>query len=108
MPEPLRRVADLVLTLPRIDRRLFPRIFTRVFEGPPPANWDRGGPDWTRYLIAADFHAPRRLKLTASQAVREYLGGSACVRACARYPRSIHRRSRACMGSARRARWPKT
>ncbi len=70
VPEPLRRVADLVLTLPRIDRRLFPRIFTRVFGGPPPANWDRGGPDWTRYLIAADFHAPRRLKLTASQAVQ--------------------------------------
>ena len=70
VPEPLRRVADLVLSLPRIDRRLFPRIFTRVFEGPPPANWDRGGPDWTRYLIAADFHAPRRLKLTASQAVQ--------------------------------------
>jgi SpoVK/Ycf46/Vps4 family AAA+-type ATPase len=70
VPEALRRVADLVLTLPRIDRRLFPRIFTRVFGTPPPANWDRGVPDWTRYLIAADFHAPRRLKLTASQAVQ--------------------------------------
>ena len=69
VPEPLRRVADLILTLPRIDRRLFPRIFARVFGAPPPANWDRGGPDWTRYLIAADFHAPRRLKLTASHAV---------------------------------------
>ena len=70
VPEALRRVADLVLTLPRIDRRLFPRIFTRVFGTPPPANWDRGGPDWTRYLIAADFHAPRRLRLTAAQAVQ--------------------------------------
>jgi AAA+ superfamily predicted ATPase len=70
VPEPLRRVADLVLTLPRIDRRLFARIFASVFGTPPPANWDRGGPDWTRYLIAADFHAPRRLKLTASQAVQ--------------------------------------
>ena len=70
VPEALRRVADLVLTLPRIDRRLFARIFASVFGTPPPANWDRGGPDWTRYLIAADFHAPRRLKLTASQAVQ--------------------------------------
>src|SRR5688572_15996097 len=70
VPEALRRVADLVLTLPRIDRRLFARIFRAVFGTPPPASWDRGGPDWTRYLIAADFHAPRRLKLTASQAVQ--------------------------------------
>ena len=70
VPEALRRVADLVLTLPRIDRRLFPRIFVSVFGAPPPANWDRGGPDWTRYLIAADFHAPRRLKLTPLQAVQ--------------------------------------
>jgi hypothetical protein len=70
VPEALRRVADLGLTLPRIDRRLFARIFASVFGTPPPANWDRGGPDWTRYLIAADFHAPRRLKLTASQAVQ--------------------------------------
>ena len=70
VPEALRRVADLVLTLPRIDRRLFARIFAKVFGTPPPANWDRGGPDWTHYLIAADFHAPRRLKLTASQAVQ--------------------------------------
>jgi len=70
VPEALRRVADLVLTLPRIDRRLFARIFAKVFGMPPPANWDRGGPDWTHYLIAADFHAPRRLKLTASQAVQ--------------------------------------
>jgi hypothetical protein len=53
VPEALRRVADLVLTLPRIDRRLFARIFASVFGTPPPANWDRGGPDWTRYLIAA-------------------------------------------------------
>ncbi len=70
VPEPLRRVADLVLTLPRIDRRLFPRIFMRALGAPPPTNWDRGGPDWTRYLIAADFHAPRRLRLSPAQAVQ--------------------------------------
>jgi AAA+ superfamily predicted ATPase len=69
VPEPLRRVTDLVLTFPRIDRRLFARIFERVFHAKPTPGWDAPDTDWTRYLVPADFHAPRRLGLTVDQAV---------------------------------------
>ena len=61
VPEPLRRIADLVLTFPRIDRGRFARIFERVFRAKPTPGWDAPGADWTRYLVPADFHAPRRL-----------------------------------------------
>ena len=63
VPEPLRRVTDLVLTFPQIDRRVFARIFERVFETKPTPGWDAPGADWTRYLVPADFHVPRRLGL---------------------------------------------
>jgi ATPase family protein associated with various cellular activities (AAA)/peptidase M41-like protein len=63
VPEPLRRVTDLVLTFARIDRRSFVRIFESVFGAKPTAGWDSGGADWTRYLVPGDFHVPRRLGL---------------------------------------------
>jgi ATP-dependent Zn protease len=69
VPEPLRRISDLKLTLPRIDRARFARIFERVFRAKPPAGWDAPGADWTRYLVPADFHMPSRLSLSASEAV---------------------------------------
>lgn len=69
VPEPLRRVADLVLSLPRIDTRLFPAIFQRVFGAPPPPDWAVAGDEWTRYLLHTDFHAPRRLGLALDEAV---------------------------------------
>ncbi len=69
VPEPLRRVTDLVLSFPRIDRRLFARIFERVFHAKPTPGWDAPATDWTRYLVPADFHAPRRLDLTPDQTV---------------------------------------
>jgi ATP-dependent Zn protease len=72
VPEPLRRVADLVLTLPRIDARLFVDVFRQVLGVPPPAGWDAGGSDWTRYLLHTDFHAPLRLKLAPGEAI-DYL-----------------------------------
>ncbi len=74
VPEPLRRVTDLRLTLPRIDPPVFAEMFQRVFQAPPPVDWDagsdRGG--WTRYLLHSDFHAPLRLGLTPLEAV-DYL-----------------------------------
>jgi AAA+ superfamily predicted ATPase len=70
VPEPLRRIADLVLTFPRIDRKRFARIFERVFHAKPTPGWDAPGADWTRYLVPADFHAPRRMKLSPDDALR--------------------------------------
>jgi AAA+ superfamily predicted ATPase len=67
--EPLRRIADLVLTFPRIDRDRFARVFERVFEAPPPRAWDEPGSDWTRYLLPTDFHIPRRLGLESGPAL---------------------------------------
>jgi ATP-dependent Zn protease len=69
VPEPLRRIADLVLKFPRIDRRLFARIFERVFGVKPSPGWEGTDSDWTRYLVPADFHSPKRLGLPADQAL---------------------------------------
>jgi len=68
VPEPLRKVADLTLTLPPIDGSVYAEIFTRVFGAAPPAGWDTYGDDWTRHLTFSDFYAPSRLRLTAEQA----------------------------------------
>lgn len=72
VPEALRRVTDLVLTLPRIDERLFVQIFEQVMGVAPPPAWSTGGGDWVRYLLHADFHAPLRLVLSPTEAV-DYL-----------------------------------
>jgi len=69
VPEPLRRVTDLFLTLPRIDEELFPAILRQVIGAPPPPRWNAGGTDWVRYLVHADFHALPRLALTPGDAV---------------------------------------
>ena len=69
VPEPLRRLTDLVLRFPRIDRRLFARIFERVFGTKPSAGWEGVEADWTRYLVPADFHVPRRLGLPPDEAL---------------------------------------
>jgi ATP-dependent Zn protease len=69
VPEPLRRVADLTITFPPIDRRRFARIFERVFHAKPTIGWDAPGADWTRYLVPADFHTPRRLGLDPDDAL---------------------------------------
>jgi ATP-dependent Zn protease len=69
VPEALRRVADIVITFPQIDRRRFAQIFERVFRVKPPMDWDEPGSDWTRFLIPADFHVPRRLGMGAKDAL---------------------------------------
>lgn len=68
VPAPLRRVADLTLTLPPIDASVFAEIFTRLFASAPPAGWDRYGDDWTRHLTFSDFYAPHRLRLSPERA----------------------------------------
>ncbi|MGA3353993.1 MAG: AAA family ATPase [Acidimicrobiales bacterium] len=69
VPEPLRRMTDLVVTFPGIDRRRFARIFEHVFRAKPTAGWDAPGVDWTKYLVPADFHTPRRLELAPDDAL---------------------------------------
>jgi ATP-dependent Zn protease len=72
VPEPLRRVTDLVLRLPRVDRRVFGRVFATIFGSEPASGWDDPHVDWTRYLLPADFHVPRRLGMGATEAL-DYL-----------------------------------
>ncbi len=69
VPEPLRCVVELVLTIPRIDETLFPMVFAAVFGEMPPADWKDLGREWPKYLLHTDFHAPVRLKLTAPEAL---------------------------------------
>jgi AAA+ superfamily predicted ATPase len=69
VPEPLQRMADLVVTFPRIDGRRFARIFEQVFHREPTAGWDVPSADWTRYLVPGDFHTPRRLSLGPDDAL---------------------------------------
>ncbi len=69
VPEPLRRVTDLFLSLPRVDEMLFVAIFRTIMGVPPPSRWKAGGADWVRYLLHTDFHAPLRLTLDAGEAI---------------------------------------
>ncbi|MDT5366837.1 MAG: cell division protease FtsH [Mycobacterium sp.] len=69
VPEPLQRMADLVMTFPRIDRRRFARIFEQVFHDEPKAGWDTPSADWTNYLVPGDFHTPCRLSLGPDDAL---------------------------------------
>jgi ATP-dependent Zn protease len=69
VPEPLQRIADVRLKFPRLDRKRFERIFERVFHAKPTSGWDSAGRDWTRYLVPADFHQPRRMGLGPDEAL---------------------------------------
>jgi AAA+ superfamily predicted ATPase len=69
VPEPLRRIADSILTFPAIDRRRFGRIFEGVFDAKPAEGWDAGGADWTHFLVPGDFHMARRLALGPDDAL---------------------------------------
>ncbi len=69
VPEPLRRLTDMVVTFPVIDKQRFARIFERVFGVALGAQSEIVGADWTRYLVPADFHTPRRLGLGADEAL---------------------------------------
>lgn len=69
VPEPLQRMADLVITFPRIDGQRFARIFEQVFHGAPTPGWDAPSANWTKYLVPGDFHTPRRLSLGPDDAL---------------------------------------
>ncbi|MDT7764677.1 MAG: cell division protease FtsH [Mycobacterium sp.] len=69
VPEPLRRMTDVVLTFPAIDPRRFTRIFEQIFHARPTAGWDAASADWTHYLVPGDFNRPRRAGLGPEEAL---------------------------------------
>lgn len=69
LPEPLRRVTDIRLTLPALDRATFASLFESVFGEAPPSGWDQGGAQWVRHVQHFDFEQPQRLGLDASRAL---------------------------------------
>ena len=66
VPEPLRRICDLRISLPRLDEALFPSVMQAVFGAP----LDDLGPaddrNWMRFVLHTDFHTARRLRLSTS------------------------------------------
>jgi AAA+ superfamily predicted ATPase len=69
LPESLRRIVDVVLTLPSIDPRLFEMLFERVMGAPVPSDWARGGVAWVKYVAHTDFEHPRRMRMSAREAL---------------------------------------
>jgi hypothetical protein len=70
LPEPLRRVTDIRLTLPPLDATTFATLFTSVFGAELPPGWDRSGTQWVRHLQHFDFEQPQRLGLDAAQSLQ--------------------------------------
>jgi hypothetical protein len=60
LPEPLRRVVDLTLRLPRLDAAGFEVLFERVVGSPPPADWCAAGEHWVKHVLHSDFEQPLR------------------------------------------------
>jgi hypothetical protein len=68
LPEPLRRVIDVTLRLPAIDRDILATWFTRVMGAPVPPGWDKDADEWAPHVLHTDFEHPRRLKLAPDKA----------------------------------------
>lgn len=69
VPEPLRRVADLEVSLPRLTPALFQALFHTLTESPLPEGWQADGAPWLRYVLPSDFEQPRGLGLRSSEAL---------------------------------------
>ncbi len=69
VPEPLRRIADLSLSLPPLTPALFQRVFERVIGSAPPAGWDADGAQWVQRVLHSDFEHPQGLALSAADAL---------------------------------------
>jgi AAA+ superfamily predicted ATPase len=74
MPEPLRQIADLTVSLRAIDAGMFRELFCDVFDCPWPTSHDLGAGEWLRYLEPMDLQRALR-----DRAFREGMpaGGSA-------------------------------
>ena len=70
VPEPLRRVTDHRIRLPKIDETNFAAIFRNVFDSrlpDPGTEWDWA---WLRFLLHTDFHMARQLGLEPEDALK--------------------------------------
>lgn len=70
LPDPLRKVADMVIKLPAMNEHLFSQIYKKIFGGTLPHNWQSLGVNWLRYLLATDLHPAIKLKLKGMDALR--------------------------------------
>lgn len=82
LPEPLRRIIETTVTLPRIDRPIFERAFTSVFGVSPPkeekdgesATWVRYVQPWDLARIARAKQDPRRAYVMLRHRIEDRLG----------------------------------
>ncbi len=65
VPEPLRRVVDLVLPLARMNKNQFASVFAHILGQPIPKKMLTGQDTWCGYVLPEDFYQPlRELKLS--------------------------------------------
>jgi AAA+ superfamily predicted ATPase len=63
LPEPLRRMIETTIKLPRIDEAIFERLFAALFSVPPPGNNQAGNNDtWIQYVQPWDLARIARLE----------------------------------------------
>jgi MoxR-like ATPase len=72
LPEPLRRLKDVLLRLPPIDAELFERMFERIMGQALPQDWRKDGAAWVKHVLHTDFEHPRRMSLPRDAAL-EYI-----------------------------------
>lgn len=68
LPESLRSLTDVTLSLPPVDGALFEELFERVIGAPLPSDWAADGDQWVKYVLHTDFEQPRRLGLLPTEA----------------------------------------
>ena len=69
LPEPLRRIIETTITLPRIDRPIFDRLFASLFGIRPPEDGHKNnGDSWIQYVQPWDLARIARLDPNSSRA----------------------------------------
>jgi DNA polymerase III delta prime subunit len=69
LPDALRDLVELRLSLPAIDGDLFEAWFQRVIGAPPPRDWRQSEIGWISEVRSRDFTLPRKLGLPAAEAL---------------------------------------
>jgi hypothetical protein len=67
LPDSLRQVVDLTLTLPRLDPDLFEQLFQRAMGSAPPDGWREEETHWVTHVHHSDFQHPLGLGLTPEE-----------------------------------------
>ena len=67
VPEPLLRIADMVITLEDMDETMFRHLAEQLFECPWPDDLDLSSDAWPRFVQASDFHTPLRHRILAGR-----------------------------------------